>query len=82
MISRRTFFTFLAGGAGLLAVPLFAENPVKWQRTTPFGDLLDVRFQKSFDDNVVTGTTITPFDYDLHRFGDFDGFGDGLWVEV
>ncbi|KKM87893.1 hypothetical protein LCGC14_1264370 [marine sediment metagenome] len=82
MISRRAFFTFLAGGAALLAAPLFAESPVEWQRTAQFGDLLDIRFQKVFDDNVVTGTTIIPFDYDLHRFGDSDGFGDGVWVDV
>ena len=70
-MERREFLTSMCGlGVAALAPwALFAESrpaEVRWRNFTPYTDV----------------TSVIPFDYDLHRFGDFDGFGDGLWVEV
>ncbi|KKM04598.1 hypothetical protein LCGC14_1762650 [marine sediment metagenome] len=79
MLKRREFLTSICGlGIAALAPwALFAGSSLV--DTTPWKTW---HIRAMVGDNVVTGTTITPFDYDLHRFGDFDGFGDGLWGEA
>jgi len=78
---RREFLTSMCGlGVAALAPwALLAESPVKWRRienTIP----TEVRWRNFTPYTDVT--SVIPFDYDLHRFGDSDGFGDGLWGEA
>jgi len=84
MLKRREFLTSMCGlGVAALAPwALFAESREVGWRAWHAAAVVNDKFQLWDATDIVTGTTIIPFDYDLHRFGDFDGFGDGLWVEV
>ena len=72
MLKRREFLTSMCGlGVAALAPwVLLAENREVGWRAWHAAAIVNDKF------------LVIPFDYDLHRFGDFDGFGDGLWVEV
>ncbi|KKM73651.1 hypothetical protein LCGC14_1408400 [marine sediment metagenome] len=83
MLKRREFLTSICGLGIAALAPWALLAGTKWQRNEITWAKIKSKITdpiKNRIENVVADITIIPFDCDLHRFGDSDGFGDGLWV--